>query len=181
MKHTYVLVIGLAITAGSMALADDAAVRKELAAQYTKFGRAMKKKDVQTIFGLATPDFKIRTKNGQTLNAQQARAMLSMQLQAAKVLSTVQSNIQKLTVNGSTATAVVVTKVVGQIQEKPGGKLHTMTDVGTTHDTWVKTPQGWRIKREEEVADKATLDGKPFNPGVPPPSAPRARKVGKRR
>ncbi len=65
------------------------------------------------------------------------------------------------------------------------GAAHTFTDVGASRDTWVKTPQGWRLKLVEELSDRSTIDGKPLRATAPPaptpPPTPPTPKRGRKR
>lgn len=166
-RQSSILLATLLLALVFPAHADDAAVRKELEADYAKCIAGMKKKDIKPFLNLATSDFTM-TQNGQTMNRQNAEAALQKQFAMTTSVDKMTIKIQSLKVSGNTAVVNTQSDVAFTMngQDK---KPHKFTDSEADKDTWVKTPKGWRLKSEETLNAKITLDGKPFNPATDAP------------
>lgn len=151
---------------GSFASADD---RKEIEALYAKFVQAFKKKDVNAILETGTPDFAQKGVDGTVLNAKQVEAMMRQQFATIKAIKKMEVKIKEVKIKGKTATVLSSFTLVWEIVDKEGqlgtkGKTHTLTVLGTTRDTLVKTDKGWKFKLAENLSEKLLVDGKPLRP-----------------
>lgn len=174
MKGRIALVVALATFAGSAAVAraDD---KSEIRSLYAKARQAFMKRDVNGVIALGTADFSEKEKDGKVFTADQSKQMMEQQFAMIKSVKSCTMKADKITVKGKSATVVSSFSMLATMVDKmgqmgPKGNVHTMKDSGTSKDTLVKTPQGWKMKTRETLSESAALDGKPFNPGGPPPT-----------
>jgi hypothetical protein len=68
---------------------------------------------------------------------------------------------ERMTVQGSTATALVRHRAKGVLSDHRGAK-HTFSEVFVYRHTWTKSSDRWLLKRRELVREESSLlDGKP--------------------
>jgi ketosteroid isomerase-like protein len=164
MRHLAAALIGLTLVcmiAGTVA-AQDAVVRKAIAAEYAKFSRAARKKDVKAALSIATPDLVVRQPDGQQMNRQQLEAMLSLQMTMVKQVKRVDVTIVNLSVRGNQAVAVVSMTLSGVVEDAQG-KAREIISQNMSRDTWVKTGKEWKMKRSESV-NSAPNNRRPGSP-----------------
>jgi ketosteroid isomerase-like protein len=152
MRRLAVALIGLTLVClcAETSSAKDAAVRKAISAEYAKFSRAAKKKDVKTALSIGTADLVVVQPDGQTMNRQQIEAMLSLQMNMVKQIRRVDIAIASLSVRGKQAVALVSMTLSGVVEDSEG-KQREVISQNMSRDTWVKTDKGWRMKRSESV------------------------------
>jgi len=141
----------------SICQADDRAVRKELDADYLRMCQGVKSKDTKPMEELSTPDFTME-EAGQTEDAKAALAQLKQgfkTMQSADCTMT----IRTLKIRKDQAVAVVH-YTTAFIMKDAQGKTHQMTGSGDNEDTWIKTKNGWRIKKVKTLKSEETMDGK---------------------
>ncbi len=182
---TTTVILAMLAGFGTVARADDKAVRKEIEAGYKKLSAAMKAKDINGIMALGTVDFSMKQPGRPAQNGEQVKKEMEQNFAMAKSMS-MSTKVKKLNVKGDTATAMTemtgrMTMVDTQGMFGPKGKTHKMSDAGTSKDIWAKTPIGWKVKSVEVLTYKATMDGKPFDPmkamgGGGAPAPPKKKK-----
>src|SRR5579883_1964483 len=79
------------------AIAQDAAAKQAIQAQYSKFVAALKRKDTKTMMALLTPDFTSKLPGGQTMNRQQFEANLASLMAPGETIQSASAVVQKLT------------------------------------------------------------------------------------
>lgn len=169
MKTTMLcLLAAAALGTAPLARADDAAVRKELQTQYDRLIQAMKAKDINGVMSVAAPGFTEKQPGMPAMNAAQAKAAMEEDFKMTKSLDSASMKVVKVSVKGNTAVATTDYKMAGT--GLMNGKEHKMTDRGTSRDTWVKTPQGWKVKSVVFVQSHPMMDGRPMTMGAPPSS-----------
>lgn len=135
-----------ATSAGHAGPAQDAAAAgKAIRAAYANMDAAIGKKDLRGAFAFYTPDFKV-TYQGATIPLQQQVADAQRLFkQAAGVKS--RTTVQKVMVNGGSATVTAAGAFSADIKDAASGKTKPFRISGVAQDTWVKTGAGWRIRR----------------------------------
>jgi ketosteroid isomerase-like protein len=146
---------------------DNSAVRRELQAAYARAGEAYWAKDAAALMQMVTPDFVQRMPDGQTLGAAEAEAALSEWFATGDTLTRYDIRIGELAVQDSEAIAEVTENVTTTFAD-PAGRSHERVQANTSRVTWVRTAQGWQIRRSEYLTAKMTVDGKPVQPLMTP-------------
>jgi ketosteroid isomerase-like protein len=147
--------------AGLPTLADTAAVRKELMAQYAKMAAAFKRKDAAGVVSTMAPDAEARVPGGPVIRRADMEASMKSQLATVQSVKSMVYKIDSLTVKGNTAVATVTGNssiVILDDDHKP----HTVDQINKVRNTWTKTKAGWRIKVAEMLGIKVFVDGKPL-------------------
>ncbi len=141
--------------------ADQAAqVKKAIQAAIDKANAAIVKKDIKGAMASMTPDYVSIDKKGKQSSLAEEKQTLSMVLATAKNLK-VRSVIQKLTLKGKDAIAVVTDHAEMNLQSPRGSQtVHLVVD-STSEETWIKSARGWLRKRSKTLTEKATMDGQP--------------------
>jgi ketosteroid isomerase-like protein len=160
-----VLVLGLLVI-GGLAHADDKAVREILKANYARFAEAYRKNNIEAVSSFLTPDYTSTQSNGQKLTREATIKALRQQ-RASLSGATIENKIDKLTVKGSQAIAIVHARMSGTIAD-PQGKRHTLVAIAVSTDTWIKTASGWKIKSDVAQQETLKMDGKLMNLGGTP-------------
>lgn len=153
---------------------DDAAVRKELDAQYQKLAEAHDKRDLKAIAGLKTADFHAIFPDGRVGDVKQMEQYTKQFIESNQPPFNIRNTIQTLTVSENKLIAVVeVFQEVSRNREL-AGKVRKVDTSVIQRETWVKTPEGWKLKLVDNVRDqKRLVDGKRVDPTKPyDPNAP---------
>jgi ketosteroid isomerase-like protein len=158
------------------ARADDAAVRKQLEAQYAKLATAFKKKNVNGVMAIGTSDFSMKEPNGTVSDAKASAEGIKQMFAGVKSFNKVEMKIQKLTVKGNQAVATSTYLYDSQTPAPPKGKSHRMVQKGLSKDTWVKAGNTWKVRVVEMLNGEMSMDGKPFNPPAMAPATAAPRK-----
>lgn len=148
-------------------------VRRALEAQYAKIAEAQKNKDIEAMRSLRTADFSVKTANGETWDLEQSLNYLRRGFEQIQSVIGLSNTIESLTVNGDEA-VVVVHQWFSRMQVK-GGQLRKVETEARQRETWVNTPDGWKLKLIDDVRPGAwVVDGKrvdpskPYDPDAPP-------------
>lgn len=161
---TAVIAIGAIGAISVEARANDAAVRKALVAQYAAMNRGAKSKDLNMMLKPLAPELMVTLPGGKTVNRAQTVVMLKQELAVVSSVQQSTTRIDKLSVKGNTAVAMVAEQVVGTVAT-PDGKTHKLNDSTSSRDTWIRTSSGWLMKSSVTLSEHATLDGKPVPTG----------------
>ena len=158
----------------SAAPVDPALVRREIEAQYAKLADATQREDLAGMLSVRSPRMEVSGPDGRRLDYAQmveyARGWLELNKQPIKVKFT----IKEIVMNGPDEAAVTVYQQGSRRQDLAGAE-RTMEHSVTQRETWVRTPEGWRIIRVDSVrGQRKWVDGKeidpakPFDPAAPP-------------
>ena len=146
--------------AASFAHADDAALKKAIAARYAEMSKAFINKDVKTFEAGFAPDFKGKAFDGQPVS--RAKILQDFETQM-KTLSDVKWS-QTITSLKSAGKVVHVTidSLLTASMPGEGGSTHSFKLItkGTKSD-WVKNGKLWQVKSSESKDVKMWFDGKP--------------------
>jgi len=141
--------------------ADDASVRKELAANYDKITMALDHKDSTSLRTIVTQDFTME-EAGKKMDGKASLAVIEKGFKTTGSVGEDAMKIRTLKVNGNTAIATVAYKRTSTSVPDKKHKTHAIASNGITEDTWVKTKSGWRLKSVKTLKSEMTVDGKPM-------------------
>jgi hypothetical protein len=148
-------------------------VRKELEERYQNLAKANQERDLQAILALRTPDSSAKGPDGQSSNYQQMAEYSRQLVQAIRPPIHLQNTILELAVDQDQARAVVLQEF--SRMQNMAGKIRKVETSAIQRETWVKTPEGWKLKFVDDVHDRRWfVDGKrvdpqkPYNPDDPP-------------
>jgi len=137
-------------------------VRHALEQAYAQLEAAIEQNDAEAILAFRHPDFEAIDAEGRTL-----------------IVSAIQPPIDAgfslgiIELNGDDEAVATVRQSFSRMQ-RMGDKLRKMDTSVTQDETWVRTPEGWRLRLVEHVRDMQWyVDGKRVEPGKPyDPDAP---------
>lgn len=167
----FALAVAIAASA-AWARPNDAAVKKELLAMFDKGVAQFKKKDIKGFMSVYTADYTGVGMDGKPMSLKQTEAEMKQAMATTKSVETAKLDIDKLTVNGKTAVAESTMKLdIHGVDSKgemgPKGKVHQMSMVMRSRDTYVQTKDGWKTKRSEPMNGSTMMvDGKPYAPNI---------------
>lgn len=158
-------------------------VRAAIDARYARLAEAIRKKDVDALFALYTPDFQAVTPTGEVWHRERSLAYQKNGL--AQVLETrhISNTILRLTVCGDEARATVLQ--AWYRTQMMAGKPRRVETNAVQDEQWLRTPAGWKRGNIDEVKNgPAFVDGKrvdtnyPYDPEAPEydPYDPRAKR-----
>lgn len=137
----------------------DKRAEQQIRAEYNKTIRYTKQKNVDGLLRQMTPDFLYKTKSGQVLSKQMVEMLMREQYARTKSVDKRTTTIKTMGIKGNTAQVTTAEEAVFTILDAQGHP-HKLRSVATTRDTWVKTPQGWKVKMTEVLDEKTFTDGK---------------------
>ncbi|HEX8396757.1 MAG TPA: serine hydrolase [Pyrinomonadaceae bacterium] len=153
-------------SSGTVSQAELQTIRRALEGQYAKLAEALKNKDFEAFQALRTADFSTIALNGaQTTEQMEARTRLLLSV----IQPPMEVGFEILNLNPRNAEAVVATirQRFSRMQEI-AGKVRPIQTAVTQDETWVKTPDGWKLKFVENEKDLLRfIDGKHVEPGKP--------------
>ena len=148
-------------------------VRRALEAQYAKIAEAQKNEDIDALRSLRTSDFTAKMPNGETWDLETSLNYSKRGFEQVQSISSISNTIESLNVNGNEAVAVVHQQWSRMQTMK--GKLRLVETNAVQRETWVNTPDGWKLKLIDDIRPGAWIvDGKrvdpskPYDPDAPP-------------
>ncbi len=147
---------------------------EDIAKVHMAFTKAAEANDVALVVKLIDAhmagDFKYTNKGGQSVNKAQWSAILKQQMSSAKT-KTFRFK-EGATGRGPNGTIKHTSTLTWEGSMKmPDGKFHKMASVSVGNEVWAMVKGRLQVKSITEVKSSMTMDGKPFNPAAPPPSA----------
>ena len=136
-----------------------AAARNAIQQAYNKRDVAAGKKDIQGSLSTVAPDFVFVTKDGQKGDVKLLKRRLTPLFSLMQSVKS-HTEIQKLTVKGSTATAIVKQHLEMLVVNPQTQIPQKFIADATSEDIWSKAGAGWLQKRMTNKSETATLDGK---------------------
>ncbi len=152
-----------------------AQVRHQLEAQYAAISRAYRQKDVEGITRLMARDYLWKRAGMPALDRYEAEDTIRDWLDRLQTIKGLASRLQGVTVSGRTAIAIHTSTLLGTVKDQ-AGKSHSLVSTQTSRDTWIRTPEGWRIRRAVTLSSQALVDGHPVQP-APLPKGRRGERV----
>jgi len=157
LSATVLVAVCLPMLAGTV-LADRRAER-EIRAEYAKTAQFTKQKNVEGLLRQMTPDFIYKDIKGQVLSKQMVEQIMREQYRMIQRIDQRSTTIRRIEVKGKTA-RVTTDEVLAFTFKDAQGKPHKLFTKARTRDTWVKTPQGWKVKMTEALSEETYVDGK---------------------
>jgi hypothetical protein len=142
-----------------LACATTADVRSEIQTQYDRLAEEFQRESVEGVLSFRTPDFNTTGPDGRHLSYAEmvdyTRNWFELNQQPIRVRFTVQ-NVE---MHGPDEAAVTVFQEASRRQDIDG-KLRTVEHTVTQRETWVRTANGWKVRKVDEVRDqKRWIDG----------------------
>jgi hypothetical protein len=145
----------------AQAAASDSVVRRALEAAYERNRRALLARDPAAVVALRTPDFEVTTPDGATHDAAEMAGFTRNLLANVEGWEALSFDIDSIARRGGEAAAEVRQHSI-RLMRRPEGKIQKVENWVTQRETWVSTPQGWRIRRVDNIRDQRVLiDGVP--------------------
>lgn len=151
--------VWLALLLVASAVSADKRAEQQIRAEYDKTVWYTKRKNVDGLLRQMTPDFLYKTKDGQILNKQMVEMLMRQQYERIRSVDKRTTTIKKMEIKGDTA-HVTTSELMAVTALDAQGKTRKVTSRSTTRDTWVKTPQGWKVKMTEVLNEETFIDGK---------------------
>jgi enterochelin esterase family protein len=162
----------------SSAEAEEATPKAELQVAYDRLYSSVMKRDVRAAASFLMPDYSLRQFDGTALTRAQSEAKLKSMTEKFKAPGTARVEIEKLVVDGKQARTKVHVQLFYAVPDSAEkGKSQDRFSDDRLQDTWLKTPQGWRLQRSEET--RANLGGN-LRPAEEAPDSPRLAALSKR-
>ena len=148
-------------------------VRRALEEQYAKIAEATRRKDLVALLALRTPDFTVKTANGETWSYEQSADYVKRGFEQVQSIVSLSFTIGMIDVSGNEAAAIIHQQWSRMQMMK--GKLRRVDTSAVQRETWVNTPEGWRLKLIDDVhpgawfVDLKRVDpSKPYDSDAPP-------------
>ena len=148
-------------------------VRRALEAQYAKIAQANFNKDLTALLALRTPDFSVKMPSGETWTYEQAANYSRRGFEQVQSIISLTNDIELILLNGNEAAAIVHQQWSRMQVMK--GKLRRVDTSAIQRETWVHTPEGWKLKLIDDIhpggwyVDGKRVDpSKPYDPDAPP-------------
>lgn len=149
-------------------------VRKELEAAYARLSAAIQNRDFAAFQLLRTADFSSVDQIGNKQTTEQMTARAQAMLNQIQPPINVTFTLGTIDAHQDTGEATVTVQQQFSRMQVVGGELRKVETSATQDETWLKTPEGWKLNFVQGVRDlKWFVDGKRVEPGKPyDPSAP---------
>lgn len=142
-------------------------VLNELGTVFAKGVQAVKNKEAEAQVAQVSPDHSATEPSGQTLNYEQIVAYMRRGAEQFVNVADLSITIESLTVSGNEA-IVDARQKFSRTQRLRDGNIHNVVTGVLQREIWVRTIEGWKLKRVDNLREqKFLVDGKPFNPGSP--------------
>ncbi len=145
------------------ARANNAAVRKQIDANYAALVRAYQAKNPKAIMATITHDYSETLSGGKTLNRQQFETSMKKLFAAVQSIR-VTISLRDLRVNGKNAVVISAQTGWATFTDKRRN-THRFIESDLWKNLWTKTGEGWKIKQSSLMKSSATVDGRPLRPG----------------
>ena len=138
-------------------------VRRALEEQYAKIVEANRNKDLAALLALRTPDFKVQMSNGETWDFERSANYVKLGFEQVQSIISLSFTIETINVSGNEA-AAIIHQQWSRMQMK-AGKLRRVDTSAVQRETWINTPEGWRLKLIDDIHPGAWfVDGKRVDP-----------------
>jgi ketosteroid isomerase-like protein len=145
---------------------NDKRLKKEIKALYDKQLEVGKRRDVKALMEFNTVNYSVKLLNGNELSRQQIEEGMTRYFASGQLVRQISFTfkILEITPKGDEV-IVLVEQRDKRIQIRRDGKPHEVEANVIHRDTWIKSAEGWKRKRTEEIKQtKFTVDGKRVDP-----------------
>ena len=133
--------------------------RIEIESQHSRQIAAYKRKDLKGFMEPLASDYKLKKWDGEVMDRRQTEEMVRQRMASRIVVDSLAVNIDTIDVSGNEATVMTSQNFARLVTDAKGVQHHVVSN--TVHrETWVKTPQGWKVRLVEEMEPKVKVDGK---------------------
>ena len=158
-RKLFVLTLGLTICVGPPACAAPkkaSTTQQELQGIYNKINEAIAQKNVDGVFDFDTPDHTTTDTKGHVHEASDGRQELQ---DLMNLMDTAKgtSIIKSITSTDTDATVVVKDHFIFIISNRSTRRTAKIVGEDVSRDYWVKTDEGWRLKKTRILSDKTGL------------------------
>lgn len=139
----------------------EAALRRELEAAYEKNRQALLARDPAAVIALRTPDFSVVTPDSAVHGAAEMADFSRNLLANVERWEALSFDIGAIARQGDEAAADVRQHSI-RMMRRPGGVIQRVENWVVQRETWRRTPEGWRMRRVDNIRDQRVLiDGVP--------------------
>jgi len=124
--------------------------KREIRAQYDKLEAAFEARDMDAILKLRHPQFETFGPNGEHNDAAQMAEYTRQWLQNNKPPIKATFELTSFDFKSPDEVAVMTVQRASRYQERDG-KLRNVEHEVTQRETWVKTPDGWKIRKVDQI------------------------------
>ena len=161
-RLTVPAIVGLTLLTSALRADPAADARRAIQAAYNTSNAAAARKDAAGTLAHFTPDAVAVDTHGQATPIAQHQEMATHLFAAARTV-TARTVIQKFALaRPGQATATVHEHVVLTLMNPQTQQPAQLVVDDTARDLWVKTAQGWRQKRSQDLTYTSTLNGQPL-------------------
>ena len=145
----------------AQAAASDSAVRDALEAAYERNRQALLARDPAAAIALRTADFEVVTPDGTRHGAAEMADFTRNLLANVERWEALSFDILSIARQGGEAAAEVRQHSI-RLMRRPEGKIQRVENWVTQRETWLSTPDGWKVRRVDSIRDQRVLiDGVP--------------------
>ncbi len=142
-------------------------LRREFEAIYAEGVQNLKNNNVEAMLAKISPDFIALLPDGQTMNYEAIKSYIERGAQQFVEISDLRITLESLTAKGDEV-MVEARQYFSRKQRLRDGKIHEVFSSVLQSETWVKTADGWKKKKVENLREQAlTVDGVPYDPHKP--------------
>jgi SnoaL-like domain len=151
--------LSVAIATIAPASADNnSKIQPLLQTNYDRINAAFVRKDIQGATALFTPDYVNINPEGEKKTLAQFRDHYNNLFNRFNIkLTSNKATIKNINASASSLDVAIAQKTEGTI----AGSNKIIIDQ-TSRDSWLKTPQGWRLKQSKILTSQTTFNGKTF-------------------
>jgi ketosteroid isomerase-like protein len=133
-------------------------IQPTIQTNYDRINAAFVRKDIKGATALFTPDYVSINPEGAKQNLAEFREYYKNLFSRFKIeLTSNKAKIVNIDVNADGVDVAIEQKTEGTI----AGSNKIIIDQ-TSRDSWLKTPQGWRLKQSKILTSQTTFNGKTF-------------------
>jgi ketosteroid isomerase-like protein len=153
-----VLVSVAIVTIGPAHAEINAKIQPTIQTNYNQINAAFVRRDIKAATALFTPDYVSINPGGEKQNLTEFREHYNNLFTRFNIkLTSNKATIKNIDVNASGVDVAIEQKTEGTV----AGFNKIVIDQ-TSRDSWLKTPQGWRLKESKILTSKTTFNGQTF-------------------
>jgi Domain of unknown function (DUF4440) len=160
-RNSLVSAISLAIAIVVIAPAqadNNAKIQPTIQTNYDRINAAFVRKDIQGATALFTPDYVSISPKGEKQNLAEFREHYNNLFTRFNIkLTSNKATIKTIDTNASGIDVAIEQKTEGTV-----AGFNKIVINQTSRDSWLKTPQGWRLKQSKILTSQTTFNGQTF-------------------
>lgn len=159
MRQKFLICLGLLIIGATAQAQDAAKVKAGISAQYQQMAKQLTGRQYKAFLNHFTSDFMLKFM-GQNVTRKQYEQEMVQGLNAMTDLK-VSVQVKKFALNKDKANVQTLMTESGKTSQPKQGLPSTFAVTMFTMDEWIKTPQGWKMKRSESQPIVPNTEQKP--------------------